>query len=136
MPKRATRIQDSDFTTPEASHGLLRVFDYLWTEPPSSSEIVAPHVPERRSAIRHDPATLTLPARAQVHPGIDVHIVDVSSSGALLESRMRLSPGMPLRLILGDDGSEETAADGLVLRCSLHAILADHVVYRIALRFF
>ena len=139
MSKPISRIQDADFTAPEASHTLLRVFDYLWPDPPSPTAPTtptAPHVPERRGAVRHDPAALTLPTGVRVHPGIDVRLVDVSTRGALVEGRTRLSPGMPVRLILANTGAQELPADGVVLRCSLHSILADRVLYRTAVRFY
>src|SRR5688572_12239475 len=136
MSKDTPLIQDGDVTTPEAPHERLRVFDYLWPDPPSPTPASAPYAPERRAAARYNPAALILPGRVRVHPGIDVQLVDVSLRGALIEASTRFSPGTPLRLILLTTDFEEVAADGLVLRCSLHSILADHVLFRIAVRFF
>lgn len=128
-------FQNLDVTRLDTLGELLRVFDYLWPAPPPTVTTPRPQV-ERRVERRYWQSALSRLSHARVHPGIDVRLLDLSSSGARFESRTRFSPRMPIRLILGIKEAAEIEGDGLVLRCCVHEISAKHVLYRSAIRFF
>lgn len=121
-----------------AVRDLLPAFDCLWAAdkvpPPEAAAAGRAPVPERRLERRYAEAALDRLARACVFPGIELRLVNLSSSGALFESRTRFTPDRPIRLVFVT-AEGETAADGIVLRSSLHAIAAQEVCYRSAVRF-
>ncbi len=81
---------------------------------------------------RHDCAWLVA---ARLRPGRDVHVLDLSSGGALIEASVRLMPGASFVLHLVGARSHHTVR-GTVLRCYVAAIdRATGVRYRAALAF-
>src|SRR5688572_5599027 len=114
-------------TTPS---GHFSVFDRLW--PPSQPLDVPPktHTPNRRSAERYTSVALSLLRRLRLHPGIEVVLVDLPSSGVLVETRVRLPVTLPVRLIIETRTGDELPVDGVVLRSSLHSISPQMVSYR------
>lgn len=143
-PEKAPPEKRADKTaSPSPNDGvseLLRIFDCLWPgeDPEAPSAAMAANVSddaERRTEQRYTGPALSRLAHSRVHPGIDMQVIDLSSSGALLETRNRFAPHMPVRLILGVRERGDIAVDAVVLRSYVHSISARHVLYRSAIRF-
>jgi hypothetical protein len=115
---------------------LLRVFDQLWPQPEEAVVRSATVIAERRAADRLTGSALATLARVTVYPGIDASVVNLSCAGALCESQTKLAPHTPVRLRIEFADRREIHVDGMVLRCSLHTISAQQLLYRSAIRFF
>ena len=115
---------------------LLRVFDQLWPQSEETALRPLTTVPERRAADRLTGTALATLGRVTVDPGIDASVVNLACAGALCESETKLTPHMPVRLRIEFSDRRAIHVDGMVLRCSLHAITAQQVRYRSAIRFF
>lgn len=88
---------------------------------------------DRRRARRYRAADRGI-VSARVRPGRDVSIVDVSESGALLESQHRLLPGTHVELhfqVL----HRRAQVRGRVLRCAIVTLRPTSVCYRSAIGF-
>ena len=90
---------------------------------------------ERRRHPRRPAAELSWLRAARLRPGLDAALMDISATGALLETATRLRPGMKTVLQLKTrDG--ELRAPGEVSRVWVSRILPDRgVLYRGALSF-
>jgi PilZ domain-containing protein len=71
---------------------------------------------------------------ARVRPGHRAHLVDVSSSGAMIEISYRLLPGTSVELHLETD-STHTRIRGHVVRCAVFRVRPSSVCYRGAIVF-
>jgi hypothetical protein len=90
-------------------------------------------VEDRRAEPRLAAAALQI-ERATLRPGCLVAVLDLSASGAQVQSERPLRPGSRLHVrIAARGGALAVAAD--VVRCSVWIVEADVVIYRGALRF-
>jgi hypothetical protein len=72
---------------------------------------------------------------ARLRAGADAEVLNVSSTGVLLESTTRLLPGRRYTLRIGPTAAARVI-DGEVARCSLTRVTpAGQAVYRAAIRF-
>jgi hypothetical protein len=90
-------------------------------------------VAERRGATRRRYVDGRLPPRARIRPGVPVTIVDLSATGALVESGLRCKPGARCELVLGKDA--EQAVKARVVRCFVARLTSSSVRYRTAMVF-
>ena len=89
---------------------------------------------DRRAEIRVDAACSRI-SQATLRPGAHVILLDLSPSGAQIETRRQLRPGARVHLRIVTDRCSATVA-AHVLRCAVRAIHPEHgVTYRGALRF-
>lgn len=65
----------------------------------------------------------------RIRPGHDAVVVDVSSTGALVETSHRLLPGRVVELQMETD-QDRTSVRGRVVRCSVVQVRAATVFYR------
>ena len=92
-----------------------------------------PAVGERRGEPRLAAASLQI-ERATLRPGCLVAVLDLSATGAQVQSERPLRPGSRIHVRLAARNSSlAVAAD--VVRCSVWIVQADGVIYRGALRF-
>jgi PilZ domain len=70
----------------------------------------------------------------RVRPGHEIVIVDVSSSGALIEMSRPLQPGARVHVQL-KTGASQAAIVARVLRCVVASVSEARIVYRAALQF-
>lgn len=90
---------------------------------------------ERRRDPRRLAADLTWLRAVSLRPGLEALLVDISPGGALVETTIRLRPGMKTVLRLSTTESE-LRASGEFVRAWVTAILPDRgLVYRGAVRF-
>ena len=90
-------------------------------------------VEERRTEPRLAAAALQI-ERATLRPGCLVAVLDLSATGAQVQSERPLRPGSRIHVrIAARGGALAVAAD--VVRCSVWILQADTVIYRGALRF-
>ena len=93
-----------------------------------------PAVKDRRTAQRHyEPETHGI-LLARVRPGHTAWIVDVSSVGALVETRHRLLPGTSIELSV-QTADRRASLRGRVVRCSVARVQATTIWYRGAVDF-
>lgn len=71
---------------------------------------------ERRASVRCAPATTLWAPNATLRPGHDITIVNLTTSGLLVRTRVRVLPGKRVDLQLTGEGKRHSAA-GRVLRC-------------------
>jgi hypothetical protein len=71
---------------------------------------------------------------AHVRPGHRARLIDVSASGALIETSHRLLPGTLVELHV-ETGKDRTRVRGRVLRCSVVRVRPTSVCYRGAIAF-
>jgi hypothetical protein len=71
---------------------------------------------------------------ARVRRGFHLTVVDVSAGGVLIETSLRLLPGMPLEIHLERNKAMSTMR-GRVLRCAVVRLTANAVCYRSAIGF-
>lgn len=90
--------------------------------------------PERRHWRRLRSITEHAIVRAQVRPGLDVVLLDISARGAHLETRHRLLPGTYVDVLLSGR-TETTVVRGRVLRCVVVCLRPHGVAYRGAIVF-
>lgn len=89
---------------------------------------------ERRASPRATTSELTIRV-GRVRPGHDVHVVDLSREGALVEGEVRMVPGAAMVLQIGTPG-RCVVVSCRVLRCRVAALGgARRVRYRSALKF-
>ena len=94
---------------------------------------MADPIDERRAEPRLAAATLQI-ERATLRPGCLVAVLDLSATGAQVQSERPLRPGSRIHVRLAARNSSlAVAAD--VVRCSVWILQADVVIYRGALRF-
>jgi hypothetical protein len=97
-------------------------------------EVVVSQSQERRLSKRFASADDHGISSARVRPGHDASLVDVSSSGALIETHHRLLPGSSIELQL--NGQQRRASmRGRVVRCAVVRLRASGVWYRGAIAF-
>ncbi len=89
---------------------------------------------ERRRHPRLTPFDWHGGIRGRIRPGHEVLVIDLSESGALLESSRRLTPGATAELQLDAPEGRHTTR-GVVVRSYVCALLADQVLFRTALTF-
>jgi hypothetical protein len=90
-------------------------------------------IEERRTEPRLAGAALQI-ERATLRPGCLVAVLDLSATGAQVQSERPLRPGSRIHVrIAARGGALAVAAD--VVRCSVWILQADAVIYRGALRF-
>jgi hypothetical protein len=94
---------------------------------------VEPAVEERRAQPRLAAAALQI-ERATLRPGCLVAVLDLSATGAQVQSERPLRPGSRIHVRLAARSSS-LAIDAAVVRCSVWILQADVVIYRGALRF-
>ena len=85
----------------------------------------------RRTTRRRDDHGIVL---ARVRPGHEVTVLDVSSGGALVETRHRMLPGVVVELHL-ETTERRTSIRGRVLRCAVSRLRSSSVSYRGAIGF-
>jgi len=90
--------------------------------------------PERRRWRRLRSITEHAILRAQVRPGLDVVLLDISARGARLETKHRLLPGAYVDVLLSGP-TETTVVRGQVLRCVVACLRPCGVAYRGAIVF-
>jgi PilZ domain-containing protein len=83
----------------------------------------------RRLQVKEHGVVLT-----RVRPGYRAHLVDVSASGALIETSYRLLPGTSVELHL-ETGAAHTNIRGRVLRSAVVRVRPSSVCYRGAIAF-
>lgn len=89
---------------------------------------------ERRGAERRRPADDETLSRVRLRVGRDLKVIDVSSSGVLVEGRVRLLPGTQIDLhVITRGGRVLTRAR--VTRSAVHRLRGDTIEYRSALAF-
>lgn len=93
-----------------------------------------PHHHERRHARRRRTLDDHGIVSARVRPGHDVGLIDISATGALVESTQQLRPGSPVDLQVMTD-ERRAIVRGRVLRCSVAGLHATGVRYRGAIGF-
>ena len=71
---------------------------------------------------------------ACVRPGHRARVIDVSASGALIETSHRLLPGTSVELQV-ETGTHRTSVRGQVLRCAVVRLRPTWVCYRGAIAF-
>ena len=86
---------------------------------------------DRRQAPRVSPDRTPWPAAALLRPGQEVRVLNVSSGGALVESRSRMAPGMRTELQLS--GALRRVVRGRIDRCRVAEL--DPVRYEGAIVF-
>jgi hypothetical protein len=91
-------------------------------------------VRERRAVPRLRDATAHGIASLRVRPGHHADVVDVSESGALLETMHRLLPGTSVELHM-ETKSGKTSIRGRVVRCAVSKLFPESVWYRGAVQF-
>lgn len=102
--------------------------------PAATPATPAEHGEERRAARRLEPSELSGDIRLTI-PGVsDILMVNISETGALIETSRRLSPGTAADLFVRLNGKRHTVRAKTV-RSTLHAISGGAVVYRTALQF-
>ena len=108
-----------------AASGVHQDDERVQELPPSTSE--------RRASPRLTQDQLAEDVRLSLAGGDAAALVNVSASGALLDTTRRLSPGQTVDLFLRRK-DERHALRGVVVRCHLHT-LAPRTTYRAAIRF-
>jgi hypothetical protein len=103
--------------------------------PPDTAPATAGYTEERRSARRRDHTELSGDIRMTI-PGVpDILMVNISETGALIETSRRLSPGVAADLFVRLNGKRYTVR-AMTIRSTLHTIASGgRVVYRTALQF-
>ena len=91
-------------------------------------------LPERRRAGRRVPAPTESLSRVRLRAGRDLAVVDVSSTGALLEGSSRLLPGRHVEIHV-TTGRGRTLERAAVVRSWVSDLGADEVRYRGAVAF-
>ena len=71
---------------------------------------------------------------ARVRPGHRARLIDVSASGALIETSHRLLPGTSVELRV-ETGTDRASVRGQVLRCAVVRVRPTWVCYRGAIAF-
>ena len=89
---------------------------------------------ERRRAIRRSTPAGHRIVLARVRPGRDADVLDISATGALIETAHRLLPGALVDVQL-HTAERRTSVRGRVLRCSVAFLSATRVWYRGAIDF-
>ena len=84
---------------------------------------------ERRQSRRLSDAAEHGIRSVRIRPGHDAAVVDVSSTGALVETSHRLMPGRVVELNLETD-RDRASVRGRVVRCSVVQVRAATVFYR------
>ena len=94
----------------------------------------APHLIERRSAVRRRPQDDEAIARVRLRGGSEMTMIDVSDAGALVQGSTRLLPGTYVSAhIVGRTGP--VLVRSCVIRAWVSAIGTGGVTYRSALAF-
>lgn len=93
---------------------------------------ISPQRVERRLVVRHHAGPVPLAVR--IRPGHEGSIVDVSPSGALIETVRRLLPGTVVDLQLETE-TERVAVRGRVVRCAVSSVHPCRIIYRGAVVF-
>jgi hypothetical protein len=89
---------------------------------------------ERRAGTRRAPVPDETLARVRLRTGRELAVVEISDSGMLVESSVRLLPGTHVEVhVVTREG--RVLVRSRVTRASVFALAADHVVYRAALAF-
>jgi hypothetical protein len=87
---------------------------------------------ERRRHRRRRPEEWPYAVFGRIRPGHQVRIIDLSVSGALIESARRLSPGGWAELHL-ESGDHRHTTRAAIVRCSVSDVHADAIIFRSAL---
>src|SRR5439155_24418115 len=117
----------------------------LWTDgqdagPPVRREEPAMERPvgrgheDRRGVPRHRDVEAHGILAARVRPGHRAMLIDISTTGALIETEHRLLPGTSVELML-ERRHYRAGVKGRVLRCAIVRMHASSVCYRGAIRF-
>ena len=89
---------------------------------------------ERRRAPRHAAPEQHGVLRVRVRPGHEASLLDLSSSGAAIETAHRLLPGAVVELQL-ETQHRRSAARGRIVRCEVVRVAASRLLYRAAICF-
>ena len=89
---------------------------------------------DRRLARRHQSVAEHGIVSALVRPGIDASVIDVSVSGALIETRQRLLPGSSVEIHF-DQEKRLPPVRGTILRCAVARLGPTHIHYQGAILF-
>jgi hypothetical protein len=90
--------------------------------------------PDRRGTRRLEAFEEHRIVSACVRPGHRARVIDVSASGALIETSHRLLPGTSVELQV-ETGSDRASVRGRVLRCAVVRLRPTWVCYRGAIAF-
>jgi hemerythrin len=92
------------------------------------------HASENRRQSPRRPASVVPDLKARLFAGSDVHLVDVSPHGILIETNARLLPGSPIsiKFVTAD---ADLVLRGTVVRSSVSRVSGEGVVYRTAVGF-
>jgi hypothetical protein len=89
---------------------------------------------ERRRALRRSPHPTEAVSRVRVRAGRELAVINVSSTGALVEGDARLLPGRQFEVhVVTADG--RTLVRSRVMRAWVEQLWSDRVLYRAALSF-
>ncbi len=91
-------------------------------------------VNDRRTARRSNRIAEHGIVRARVTLGHEASVVDVSTTGALIETHHRLLPGMTIELYM-ETGEHRRSIRGAVVRCTVTQLHAGALWYRSAIAF-
>ena len=89
---------------------------------------------ERRRASRRMPEAVEALSRMRLRAGRELHVIDVSASGALVEGDTRLLPGTHVDVHVVTAGGRVLVRSRIV-RAFVSAVWSDRVLYRGALAF-
>lgn len=92
------------------------------------------HVTERRVARRITAIAELGIGQAKVRPGHEATVLDISSSGALIETALRLMPGRSIELQIERAG-QITPIRGRVMRAQVARVQPSRISYRGAIGF-
>jgi hypothetical protein len=92
------------------------------------------HASDRRVSPRHDQVQVHGIVAAQITPGANARLIDVSAGGVLVETNERLLPGASVEVHM-TTRTERSSVRGHVLRCAVVRVRPSFVCYRGAIGF-
>jgi hypothetical protein len=105
---------------------------------PSQRAKFDPSMTSRSSDRRQSPRYRLAPDHgslsAQIRPGHQVRLVDISATGALIEAAHRLLPGRVVKLQI-ERAEQRVTLEGRLLRCTVTGLQSSSVCYRAAIAF-
>jgi hypothetical protein len=90
---------------------------------------------DRRKAARRHYTQGRLPPAARIRPGTPVTVVDLSATGALVESGLRCKPGARCDFVMITSHGGERTLRARIARCYVARLTSSAVRYRTALMF-
>jgi PilZ domain len=87
------------------------------------------HASDRRVSPRHDQVQVHGIVAAQITPGANARLIDVSAGGVLVETNERLLPGASVEVHM-TTRTERSSVRGHVLRCAVVRVRPSFVFYQ------